>query len=177
MKQPIDELYFNWLYSQTGSTLVRNPTRTHWELLKQLYNTPFVWIVPHDDNRVADGKDLRLEFMHSCGISDVDQNWLDLDCSMLELLVVLARILVFEADGRVDIWFWHLIEQLHLERYNDAHYDQQAQEHVRDTLDRVIYRRYSANGKGGLFPLRNPPNDQREVELWYQLSAYLNELI
>ena len=74
-----------------------------------------------------------------------------------------------------DIWFWHLIETLDLEQFNDRKYDDHAQEEIAEILDRVIWRTYAPNGDGGLFPLRNPTKDQRKVELWYQLNAYLLE--
>ena len=48
-------------------------------------------------------------------------------------------------------------------------------EEVNDVLDRVIWRTYRWDGHGGLFPLNEPEKDQREVEIWYQLSAYLLE--
>jgi hypothetical protein len=29
---------------------------------------------------------------------------------------------------------------------------------------------------GGFFPLTHPNDDQRKVEIWYQMNAYLDEL-
>ena len=46
---------------------------------------------------------------------------------------------------------------------------------VADAMAAIIWRTYDSNGYGGLFPLRNPREDQRKVELWYQLNAYLLE--
>ena len=42
-------------------------------------------------------------------------------------------------------------------------------------LDGFINRQYEANGEGGLFPLKGVCEDQREVEIWYQMNAYLYE--
>jgi hypothetical protein len=39
----------------------------------------------------------------------------------------------------------------------------------------VIHRYYQPNGHGGFFPLENPQDDQRHVELWYQLNEYVME--
>lgn len=36
-------------------------------------------------------------------------------------------------------------------------------------------RYYKSDGFGGLFPLSNPMGDQRYVEVWYQMMAYLAE--
>lgn len=84
---PLDELYFTWLYSQVGSVKDRNPSRSYWKILRKLFTKEFVWIVPNDDNRAEDGRDLRLEFLEEHDIQDVDPNWMRLGCSMLELLI------------------------------------------------------------------------------------------
>jgi hypothetical protein len=31
------------------------------------------------------------------------------------------------------------------------------------------------NGTGGLFPLKMPKVNQRRVEIWYQMSAFIEE--
>ncbi len=176
MNEPLDELYLTWLYSQVGSVKMRTPSRTHWALIRQLYTKEFVWLIPNDDNRVEDGRDLRHEFIDSEGIGDVDSNWMILGCSMLEMLIGLSRRLSFEAEGEPRVWFWHMIETLEVS-YNDKKYNKQHYREIDEVLDRVIWRTYSPEGRGGLFPLRRTTQDQRDIELWYQLSAYLLELI
>ena len=49
------------------------------------------------------------------------------------------------------------------------------EEYVDNIIDTFLDRDYEANGDGGLFPLLAPQEDQTEVELWYQLSAYYME--
>ena len=178
MIQQLDEEYFTWLYSWVGSVKLRNRARSHFSLAKDLYSKEFIWIIPNDDNRAEDGKALRLEFLRAMDldISEVSRNWLDLECSMFEMLLGLAQRLSFEAEGEPRVWFWHLIETLDLAQYNDRVYDDYARRKIDETLDQVIWRTYRADGRGGLFPLRRPREDQTEVELWYQLSAYLLEL-
>jgi|SRR6478609_4869518 len=171
----LDEEYLTWLYSQIGSVKLRNRSKSHWSLARQLFKKEFVWFVPNDDNRVEDGRDLRFEFLVANGLT-AEEEWLSMGCSMLELLIGLARRLTFEMEGEPRVWFWHLIETLDLFQYNDRVYDAMAEEKIDEALNRVIFRTYEADGRGGLFPLRRPPADQREVELWYQLSAYLLEL-
>lgn len=177
MSPPLDDQYFTWLYGQIGPVKLKNPSRTYWSLIRQLYTKEFIWIIPNDDNRVEDGKGLRREFLEELEIDNVDPEWLGLGCSMLEMMIALSRWLSFEADGAPDVWFWHLIETLDLEQYTDKHYDELAQRNIDAALDKVIWRLYSPDGRGGLFPLSNAMEDQREVELWYQLSAYLVELL
>jgi hypothetical protein len=40
---------------------------------------------------------------------------------------------------------------------------------------RLNRRLYTTSGYGGLFPLEEPKEDQRKVEIWYQMMAYLGE--
>lgn len=175
MNAPLDELYFEWLYAQVCSVKLKNPARTYWSLFKVLFEYEFYWIIPNDDNRCEDGKDLRYDFLRELGKdpADVDPHWLDEGCSMLELLIGLAKRLVFETNAELAEWFWELVENLDLRKYNDSVYI--PRQRIEGVLDRVIYRTYRRNGHGGLFPLTRTRYDQREVELWYQLNAYLLE--
>jgi hypothetical protein len=174
MTEPLDELYFRWLCSQVTNVKLKNPARTYWSLLRQLHSKEFVWIIPNDDNRLEDGRDLRHEFVENEGLeNEVDPDWLNIGCSMLELLIGVARMLNFEDDEPVEDWFWIMLENLGLRHCTDkSNYDEQD---VDEILDDVIWRTYDPDGRGGLFPLRHAPEDQREVELWYQASAYLLE--
>lgn len=171
----LDDRYFTWLYSQVGVVRNRNPHRSHWKLCKTLYTVPFDWSVPNDDNRMEDGCELRWEFFGVEGITDADPSWMGMQCSMLEMLVGLSRRAAFESSGTAGDWFWKFLQNLDLKGYTDDIYTPQIERKVRHTLDRVIYRKYAYDGGGGLFPLHNPWMDQRKVELWYQLNAYLME--
>jgi hypothetical protein len=66
-----------------------------------------------------------------------------------------------------------MLENLDLCQYNDR--VNLPEDKIEETLDRVIWRTYNFNGRGGIFPLRRPRQDQRDVELWYQLNAYIIE--
>lgn len=181
MSALLDELYLTWLYSQTGSVKTRSTERTYWHLLRLLFTKEFVWFVPNDDNRAEDGKDLRNEFLLDHNIDDVDELWMREPCSFLEMLVGLSRRLAYIAyaeDARD--WFWHLVDNMDLSRFTDAYSDRYApgtfDDAVDEIVERVIFRTYYFNGHGGLFPLRNAVQDQRKVEIWYQLNTYLIEL-
>lgn len=166
----LDVRYLTWLYSQVANTRTRTGPKTYWNLLQQLFRTEFVWFVPNDDNRAEDGRALRAEWTAEEEI-EVDREWLSLGCNFLELLIGLARRLDFETDGGVSEWFWQLIENLGLSGFTDAKYFEA--EEVTDITHRVMFRSYDRDGNGGLFPLRRASKDQREVEIWYQLSEYL----
>lgn len=175
LNEGLDRRYLDWLYSQAAPVKTRSRNRTYKSLFEKLYDTIFVAIVPHDENRLGDARDLRYEFLADNEDVQGDPEWMRSPCTMLELLIVLARYLAFELDEDAHVWFWHLIEVLELAQFNDRNYDEHAQEVITKTLDRVIWRTYSPDGRGGLFPLRRPDRDQRDVELWYQLNAYLLE--
>lgn len=172
--EPLDDLYLKWLYKQVADPDFEEKELTYWKVLTLLFQKEFVWVVPNDENRVLDGKALRLEFLDEEGIPDVDPDWMELGCSVLELMVGLARRLEFEADhGAAHYWFWVLMENIGLHRYTDRRRLPKRQ--IDDMLDQLIFRQYAPSGLGGFFPLQEPHEDQREVELWYQLSAYVLE--
>lgn len=176
--EALDEAYLTWLYGLVASNQNRNPANSHRRLLAQLYISPFDGFVPNDDNRAADGKDLRIEFLQSTGYPLIDPygSWFDIKCSMLEMIIALARHASFmDESGHDPIWwFWLMMRNLELERYTDDIFEISIQEEVEEIMSRLNAREYLFNGVGGLFPLVHAIEDQRKVELWTQLSAYLN---
>lgn len=170
---PLDEAYFNWLCGHVGQIQSRPTARTYRRLLKLFYQKEFIWIVPNDDNRMADGKAIRDEFVNDLGLWNIDPDWMGLGCSFYEMLLALSRRVSFLDDGTPAEWFWHLVQNIGLHVYNDRM--EIDERDVDDTLERVIWRQYEPNGKGGLFPLKHHNGDQRKFELWYQLNAYLLE--
>lgn len=174
MNEPLDEAYLRYLYGTVASTRQRVRTKTYWSLMRKMYSTPFTWLVLNDDNRSADGIAIRDQWV-SRNAFGVDPEWADAECSFLEMLVALSDRLAFEAGGDRSGWFWHLLKNLGLAHINDAVYDNLYEDEIGEALDRVIYRTYRTNGHGGLFPLKHAEEDQRKVEIWYQLNAYLME--
>lgn len=173
----LDERYFEWLYNIVEPLGTRDPSRSHAQLCEAMHRLPFEWFIDRDENRAEYGRDLRDEFMdeHGLSSSDVDRTWLDLECSIFEMLIALADAASFQTDMTTEEWFWQMVRNIKLERYTDDLYSESVHSSVVAILRRVIRRKYQPCGRGGFFPLRNPKGDQREVELWYQLSAYLIE--
>lgn len=166
----LDDQYFAWLCGQVMDVRTRKGTGTYWNLLRQLFSTEFTWFVPNDDCRAEDGRELRDEW---ASLEDVrvDPNWATLGCSFLEMLIGLARRLEFQTEYDLEYWFWHLLTNLRLLGFNDR--SKYSTEEVNDRTSMVMQRTYDRNGLGGLFPLRCTTKDQRKVELWDQLNAYL----
>lgn len=161
-----DDLYLDWLYNE----VVKNKRLTYWRLFRHLYKTPFRWFVPNDGNRAQDGIDLRKEWRDVIDV-DPDSRWMELPCSVLEMMIALARRMEFEAEASPDYWFFDLLENLGFGDYHDGGgYSMNA---VTRQLQILMDRVYEPNGVGGLFPVRRTNKDQRRVELWYQMSEYL----
>lgn len=180
---PLDERYFTWLYGMIGTVSTKNPASNHWKLARQLYSTEFEFFIPNDDNRAEDGRQLRDEFLDLSPFEEWEEaeDWLLLPCSFLEMLIALARKVAFETyacDGEDETgeWFWKILDNLKLSQWTDRKYNFKVGVSVALALEAVNRRTYNYNGVGGLFPLRLAREDQREVEIWYQLAAYLDEL-
>lgn len=177
MSAVLENLYFVWLYDQIMPNRLRNPRRSRWLFAKQLYEKEFLWFIPNDDNRASDGLALRKEYINISGIEPSD-DYMNLGCSMLELLIALARRMTWVMDGEADDFFWELITNIGLQHYSDEDYRSTESYYVDvdNALDKIIWRTYDYTGdNGGLFPLFEPATDQRKTEIWYQMHAYAME--
>src|SRR4029077_5304027 len=149
MKNQVEQRYFEWLISQID---IRG-TRTFYELFEMLFIIEFVWTVPHDDNRLQDGLDLRTEFLNGQKI-----HW-DKGATVLERLIALSRRLAFTAGGRAEDWAWQLLANLRLTKMTDPLTENKARK-VTNILETLIWRQYREDGLGGFFPLNWPDKDQ-----------------
>ena len=178
-----DHRYLLWLYHQVGNLASSDPNRSYTLLTEQLHKKHFRWRVPNDDNRALDGIFLRESYFEEYpGWEEVP--WAKEQCSVLEMLVALALRADNTASGiglqeGPEEWFWKFMANTGLVEFTDAEYldqDHVTRETVAIIVDRLLDRRYNYDGSnGGLFPLKHPGEDQRHVELWYQLNAYLME--
>lgn len=172
---PLTEDYFRWLVSQIEDE-EGTQDKEYWDLFGIMFEKEYArqWLVSNDENRLADGTDLRVEFCH---VQRISRNALKKlgPCSFLEVLVGLSRRLAFDAGGRAQGWAWQLVINLELDRMSDP-LSQRKRRQVEDILDGVIQRTYSPDGVGGFFPLTQPDEDQTRKELWYQMAAYIEEL-
>lgn len=150
------------------------------KLLAYLHNTEFTYSIRRDSNREADGKDLRYRFaitVSNCHDADL---YLDGPCSVLEMMIALAirceeSIMDDPRYGdRTDQWFWGMINSLGLSAMNDELFDEQ---YVESCVSRFLNRKYSPDGRGGLFTIRGCKRDLRKVEIWCQLCWYLDTFV
>lgn len=167
--------YLRWMSPQVGN--VSRSAKTYEALIRLMFGKEFVWLVGvgNDDNRAADGLDIRAEFCHDRNIPLDSLSCLG-PASFLEVLIGLSRRLAFLASGSAESWAWQLVENLELHKFNDP-LGRTRSKRAEDLIDACIWRTYRPNGYGGFFPLAWPEDgvDMTKVDLWYQMHAYINE--
>lgn len=168
MIEPIENLYFNWL-----CTKVTDPrSKLYYDLLGILHRTEYVWTVYMDENRAHDGLELRNDFYFQTGVEQ-DLVWESQPCSLLEFFIAFAKRASFQTDFTIRSWFWEFMNNLKLDEYRQV-LNSDIKD-IDDILYTFVWRQYAINGIGGMFPLRNSYNDQRQVEIWYQFSEYIQD--
>jgi hypothetical protein len=171
MNEPLENLYFNWLYAKVLQIKHPTPSLTFDMLFKTLHNLEFVWLLSGDDNRAEDGKELRREFLIMADIPD-DVEWrTQIPCSVFEMLIAFSRRAERNTGTSAKEWFWEFLDNLNLAGVNDASGVEPCD--IEDTIEMFLWRTYRTDGDGGLFPLRNPQSDQTEQEIWQQFCDYL----
>lgn len=176
---PSDEFdgYFLWLCS-----LVNADMNLYSELLWNLQNTDFVWVLELDESRSVDGLDLRREYFET-SLEDWIIYW-ERDCTVLEMLVALARRIEgvlgdVNTGDRTRVWFWEMVRNLGLKPYTDSRmnfgdYDNDVFD-IQMILSRWMNREFDVDGTGSIFPLKLTVHDERERSIIYQMYDYLFE--
>lgn len=156
--------YYIWLRDITGN-------RRHYKkLIKQLDEINFFWIFALDENRAAGGINLRRKFAYetSTNVEDVRVG----PCTVLEMLIGVTIHMEDQLGGSLEEWFWVLINNLHLDKFDDYEYDERGVIYIIDTW---MNRTFMKDGEGSLFPLKDYPGDCRNIDIWSQMNAWINE--
>lgn len=164
--------YFEWLcnmvehYDEKG---------THDILFRKLMDTEFYALIDDDNNRAADGRELRNEFF------GYEENPIESACSWMELLIGLARRMNFAYSQPDENYFydmfWLLLDNIGI-KWTDMEYVEKGGDlAVSEALTRVCDRTYGEDGSGGLFPMKYPRQNQRYVPMWYQMQRYIREML
>jgi hypothetical protein len=186
----LNDLYFVWLEKQINYDYKHHSMTSYRDLVKKLWGKPFPWTVGNDDNRIEDGLELRYLFLtdenmsRDFGMMNAGKQKPVKDfeiaefraqpCSILEVLIALSRRLEFAEGSEAGWWAWKLLVNLDLHKMKDPLTPRKASR-VDDILETLVWRTYNRNGEGGFFPLAFAEDDQRKVEIWYQMAAYLAE--
>ena len=171
MMAPTSSYYNNWLRG-----LVEEPGPSYHILFDMAWATVYEYNIPNDDNRAEDGLQLRERFERESSLRLPDLG----ECKMLEFLIALAirlneAIYDYENPDQTSYWFWRLIENLKLDVANDNYSFSEIHSYIENIFMRLNQRLYTTSGYGGLFPLKRHTENQRELEVWYQMMAYLSE--
>lgn len=168
MDEPLEDTYFRWLCSK----VLRKSTRSYLELLRILFRTEYVWSVPLDRNRAADGIELREDFARETN-TERDPFLESQPCSLLEFFIAFAGRASFQTNSPVRAWFWSFMENLHLDQFR------QVTDPDRVIIDEILTtfmdRTYDSHGYGGMFPMTRVDRDQSEIEIWWQFCDYVQE--
>lgn len=174
----INQEYFEWLYELVdGDKHSRH--LSYRCLIEYLHNTEFIFSIPRDEGRAKDGVNLRYRFALSHGFNSTP-GCLRGPCSVLEMMIALSIRCEEEITNDCEIgdrtgqWFWGMITSLGLGAMYDVRFDA---EYVEEILMRFLYRDYDPDGRGGLFTIRHPRYDMRDMEIWRQLLDYLNDIV
>lgn len=165
--------YYDWLIAKIMGDREYSEDVAH--LLWYMFEREFTWVIDRDQNRAADGVALRDEYFDESGVSEAIQDDLAVrPCSFLEFLIGISSRFSSQFcdpdDQKVDLCFWELMENANLvEKLGKVG------QNFDEKIDVILERKYDKDGTGGLFPLRKPAKNQRSVEIWYQLQAYLME--
>lgn len=161
----VDEAYFEWLCNQIDYY----EGDMYDDVIYLLHDTDYRYYIANDDNRAADGIELRRNFMY-------EEGWYTEplgggECTCLEFFIALAKRIEDDImwDGehdRTSEWFWMMLRNLGL--LENHFYDI-----LEERLDNFLDRNYSSDGFGGIFPVKGCTFDQTEAEIWSQMQYYM----
>lgn len=171
--------YRNWIRDLAiPNKLIQN---NYSKLLNKLECIEFTYTYPNDKNRYLDGINLRYRFGKEFNIDyDTINIYLDTQpCSILEMMVALAFKIEEhimsdpEIGDRTGLWFSEMLNSLHISCMEDFQYDST---YIEEQIECFLNHNYESNGSGGLFTVPGITKDMRDMEIWYQMSWYLNSL-
>jgi hypothetical protein len=178
-RDDVNNAYFDWLFELVCEEDEYSEYISYRKLLMHLHATEFTYVIPKDENRAEDGLSLRYRFAHHhLGIDDVE-DCLTGPCSVFEMMVALANrceeTIMDDPNvgNRTGQWFWGMITNLGLGAMTDAKFDKG---YVNEVMYRFLNREYERDGRGGLFRVRHPDHDLRDMEIFHQLCRYLGTI-
>ena len=175
--------YLQWLMNQCQ--LTSEGPEGYSRLCRIMQSVCFLSLIEFDENRSEEGKDLRYEWAEDTGgdISSLNESLSPYTCTMLELILILARRMDYEMmdsqyEAGVGKWVMELLGNAGLATFRNDYCEAEqeySENRIRCVLNDIICRRYMRDGEGGFFPLQRSPKDQRTTELLTQMNYYLAE--
>ena len=169
----LNHVYFVWLLDKINLSERNIMTSDQYGfLLDAMFQKTFYAVVNKDWNRSVDGELLREKFASEKNMKEPDLG----DCRVLEMLVALSirienEVMYDHAYGdRTSEWFWMMVRNLGLLQFDNSHFSEKK---VDEILTKFLDREYEPDGAGGLFPMKDSEKDQREIEIWWQMQAFI----
>lgn len=179
-----EQSYFQWLKDLVD----REELENYYWALKLLFQTEFYAVHAMDENRAADGKTLRDRYVFEECSTKTEEDFFYADMSgptnMLEVMIGLTERMdaelylpsVNDRQEYVDS-FWELFRNAGFDQFKDCDiFDRWNPTVFNSHISKILDRKYHKDGHGGFFPLKGKlSDDQRDIEMWYQMQAYLIE--
>ena len=167
--ESVEDEYFRWL----ANTIDDAPgIRERRDLYIQLHNTVFLWspMVPNDRNLLGHVASKRAQFEEYWLVAPaLHERFYNKPATVFEVLLTISDHMAFLVNGSAARCFRLLLANLELDCRS-------TRSEIDEKLVIFMERRYDNDGSGGgLFPLHAPDRNQRRVELWYQINAYILE--
>ena len=181
--------YVEWLESFTIDERVSDDRRLTYEhLLKTLWEIYYIPSIGNDDDRAAEGIELRRRYYNvltrQTGVRVYGDAAEDLEkifgrCRVLEMLVALSmRMYDLMQDlgvyNSVSRWFWEIMQCVGFDELDDISWqgsrDKRLVNEVCNSIMTLSGNRSSSEWGGGWFGL----SEWKELEIWYQMHAYLS---
>lgn len=182
MSTDIKGQYYQWLIEKIDSERLD----IYRMVLKMLHKKEFYYINAMDENRNKDGQILRDRFVYEYFSGDPTKAYdaLEGPASMLEVMIGLAERMDAELylpaiqnrEEYVDS-FWELFCNAGFDQLKDCDiFDSWDDTSFDKKVTKILERKYNKAGEGGFFPIKGRlRDDQRKLELWYQMQSYLIE--
>lgn len=190
-RRSISTDYFEWLLNMVDIP----PMREHEDICWELFHTEFFWSLPNDENRALDICELLEGYREYTYLEAVTPSLVSLNAKILEqqnivfshdgavsvfeMLIALAKRMDFQLSeggqpSRLHLYFWEMLRNLGYDpalTLSNGQYVIRKEGVIQIWLDRA----FSPDGKGSIFPLDKPLQNQREIEIWSQMGDYMHE--
>ena len=179
-KERLETYYHEWLCDIVCADDYSGCAAQYSYLLEDLDHIEFIFTNPMDENRMADGLDLRYRF---CFEKEYGKEVIDIlkdnPCSVLEMLAALSvkcEEIMMDDSGvdRTGRWFWEMIFTLGLRNMTNDSYNHNK---VISAVQRFMWRDYDIDGSGGIFHVYNKRYNMRKAEFWAQALWHLDEVL
>ena len=171
----VREEYHKWMCSLVSGDREFNPDLSYRKLLRYLDRIQYQPFTYMDEDRVADGCNLRYIYLTENGLEHRDELkpylYNRMGCSMLEMMIAMAyrgedNIACDDDYGnRTGQWFWAMIASLGLGPTHDSLYDE---DYINDRI--FLFNQ-------GMIPLFEIRGQETAGEpLWQQFMWYLSDI-